>query len=307
MARTDEPTPADIKAQYGFVALIGKEVPEIRNLLSRAVKEKWTAQRFSMAVADTGWWRGSSAQQREWLVRTATDPATAAQELNVGGDMIRNQAKALGFDAVSKSASQSIWLHSKINGYSDSHVNAEIFRRLQPKQFRDPLQTAQRAGGRYGELMNQMFSDAVNYGYIVGDWRKNQKAVREIWHQANRIMQTGGESNAEEWKTKMISYASSKYAPFSDRIRAGETVVDIAQPYIETVSDLLELNPNDIGLNDKLMKQALQGTGSDGQAMAVWQLEKAARQDQRWRTTDNARDAAAKMATDLGRMFGKMA
>lgn len=305
---TPEPTAADYQASYGFVAMLGNSVPEIKGLLDQAVREKWTPQRFSMAVNSTSWWKNTGAANREWIVKLATDPTTAAQQQLAGADDIRNRAALLGVPLMSVEDAKHLWLRSKLEGLTDDSLNAAIFRTS--KGYGSPLAAAQQAGGRYGQLINEMFRAAEDYGYVEGDWQKSS-AVGEIVNAANTIMASGGSANAEAWKTKMINYASTKYAPFADRIRAGETVNDIARPYKQALAETWETAESDIGLNEGLLARALQGVppenGGNPIGMPVWQLQMKAREDVRWRKTDNAKAKAAEMATELGKMFGKIA
>jgi hypothetical protein len=302
----------DYQASYGFVSMLGNSVPEVKNLLARAVAEKWSPDRFSMAVASTSWWRNTAAADREWIVQVATDPKTANLQKQVGADDVRNRATSLGIAPPDQQHSEILWLQKKLYGWSDDQLNAAMFahyRRGLPQGSQ--LAEMQKAGGKYGQVVNEMMGMAQNYGYVSGDWTKPgaNGAVVAVMDAANKIMEHGGQASTDEFKSKMVAFASSKYQPFADRIRAGETVNDIAAPYRQAISETLELNDKDVGLDDKLLNAALQGSaGPDGklQGMAVYQVQKQAREDLRWRKTNNARDSAAQTATALGKMFGKV-
>ena len=67
----------------------------------------------------------------------------------------------------------------------------------------------------------------------------------------------------------------------ADRINAGYTVKQIADPYIQSQARLLELNPDSIGLSDPSIQQALMSKDQSGKpaAMSVWEYEQQLRND----------------------------
>lgn len=305
-----KPTAADIKSQYGFVALLARSVPEVNGVLKRAIREKWTPQRFSMAVADTRWWKTTSADRREWITQKIADPASAKAAQWEGGRMVQGRAELLGIPVPSMSKAQQIWLSGTLYGFEGAELDGYIFR--EGVKGRDLVAGIKTWGGRFGEVANEMLSAAFDYGYLGSTWETSswgRKAAQDIADEAADILSKGGTANTERWLQKMQNFAAAKYSPFADRIQAGQSVREIAQPYIEAVSNTLELNPNDVGLDERLIEQALQGRKDEnGQAtgMTVWQVEQAARKDERWRTTKNANDAVGSLLTELGKRFGKV-
>lgn len=299
---------ADVKAQYGFVALLGKTIPEIGKLLKKAVKEKWTAERFSMSIVNTKWWRSTPSATREWVTLRITDPATARREMNAGAQDIRARARVLGVNAGSFSFLQSTWLKAKLAGYEGEALDAYIFKRTPRGSIEGRFK---HSGGRYGQLLNDMLEQGYQYGYITTPDREDSPyQLTRIVSAANKIMSAGGTAQPAEWQQKMREFAATKYAAFADRINAGATVLDIAEPYRRSIAETLELNDADVGLNDKLLDKALQGRpAKDGtpQALALWEVEDMARKDGRWRKTDNAMQAAGETVDYIGRAFGFIA
>ena len=100
-----------------------------------------------------------------------------------------------------------------------------------------------------------------------------------------------------------------EYKAFADRIAGGETVQSIADPYVQKMSDLLELNPNDVNVTDKRIQAALKQVTPDGKpaAMDLHTFEDYVRKDNRWQYTDNAKQQVAGATQDLLRSFGLMA
>jgi hypothetical protein len=87
----------------------------------------------------------------------------------------------------------------------------------------------------------------------------------------------------------------------------GMTVKQIASPYMQSYSQLLETDVDAVDMHDPLIQQALQGTpDKQGQVAmkTVYEFEKSLRKDSRWLGTKNAKtemtNAAMGMAKDWG-------
>lgn len=294
-----KPTAADIKAQYGFVTALARAIPEIGGLMKKAVAQKWTAERFQMEVANTKWWKATPAPSRQWITQKLADPASATQALQAGGSNVAAVAGGLGLP-IGGAKAQQIWLYGQLHGYDEQAMRGLIFRNLQNS---GGLPGDDAASGEYGSLLGQARELAAAYGYNPRDLANQVRAA------AGSGLQFGdtGQDALASWQQKLKNYAKSKYAAFADRIDQGETVMDIAQPYIDTYAQTLELNPQDISLDDKYVQKALQGQSQAGKppaAQAVWQFQQELRKDERWGYTTNAKQAAAEAATVIGRAFG---
>jgi hypothetical protein len=289
---------ANLKASYGFVAMLAQRVPAIGNLMKKAVAQKWTSERFQMEVANTGWWKHTPAAQRQWITQQVADPASASRAMATGANQIAQLAGRLGVSqGMTNGLARSMWLTSQLNGYTDDQLQAYVFNTLSGKQ---PLDSA---NGAFGEVINQAREMAASYGYAPPDL---EARIRDA---ASRGLHYGeeGQSGLSQWETNLKNYAKSKYVAFADRIDQGETVKDIAQPYMDTYAQILEVNPQDVGLNDNLIQKWLQGKSEAGKppaAVPVWQAEQDLRKDPRWGYTNNAKQATAEVANTIAKSFG---
>ena len=113
------------------------------------------------------------------------------------------------------------------------------------------------------------------------------------------------------YKTMIKTAAATKYSGYADQINKGVTVQQIADPYISTMTNLLEL-PYDSSnysqyLNDPLIQKGMAATvNPDGttQPMTNWQFADSVRSDPRWAYTNNARDSVNTMLHQIGKDFG---
>ncbi|WP_434439719.1 hypothetical protein [Lentzea sp. E54] len=290
--RTDPPKPEDVRASYGFVALIAQQIPEIGTLMEQAVREQWTPDRFSLSLANTNWWKNTPDAVRQWTVKNIADPMSAQQELLAGADKIRNLSAALGLPQPDVEKAKGLYLHTRMFDLDEIGTKAHLTRQLLGDQ---PGQVA----GVYGDLVTGMWKLAAEYGYNTPDM------AQRIHQEARNIMGSGGDTGRvglTSWQGMMQNYAASKYGAFADRFRAGETVMDVARPYLDTYAQTLELNVQDVGLNDNLVQKALQGDGQAAQP--VWQFQQELRKDERYGYTSGARQEAGKTLQAIGRAFG---
>jgi hypothetical protein len=297
---TPAPTPEDIKAQYGFVAMLAQAVPEIGKLMQQAVSQKWTAERFQMAVAATSWWKRTPAPTRQWITQNVADPASAARTMKTGGDEVSVMASKFGYSGIPQSTYERIWLEGQLAGYDDAMMQQWTWNALY-KYGRANGQVP--TGGEFGARLQQGRELAMAYGYTPEDLDGQVAAAMGTAMSAGQT----GDAGMADWMNKLKNYAKSKYAPFADRLDAGETVRDIAQPYIDMYSQTLEVNPQDVGLDDKYIQRWLQGKSEAGKppaSTAVWQAQEDLRKDTRWGFTQNARQSAAEAATVIGKSFG---
>jgi hypothetical protein len=303
IADRPEPTPEDIKAMYGFVGLLGDAVPEIRDLLNRAVTEKWTPDRFVMSVANTNWWKNTGAGQREWTIRLVTDPAQAQIELVAGADKVRQMTAQLGVPMLDIETAKSVWLETKLAGLDDEMTRSFVSRRALERgnYATEDGKIGPSASGRMGQLIQEMFQLAHDYGYV------SPNLNQEILDRARYLMTWGGTPDTTGWKEKMTNYASTYYAPYAEDIRGGKSLAELSQPVVSRVAQLLEMNPDALSVKDPLIKKALTEWNTEGgvsRAFTLKEIEDATRKDTRWLKTDNAMEDATKMVDEIGKRFG---
>lgn len=287
----DPKNPANIRAKYGFVAEMAKSIPELRGILGRATKEQWTTDRFLMAVANTKWWKSNNAAVREWQTLESTDPATArTRKAHIKGD-IWTRAQALGIDMNDAQQNQAFWFVQFSGGMSEENIDAYLGRTF----FNAHNVPWNKLHGAAAEHAQEL--DSLRQAYRMPD-SKGDKWTRDM---LNTIM--AGKQTVEGAGIVAKSYAHSRYGQFSERLEAGETMTDIARPYMDAAGELLESN---VDIWDELMNKALEARDDQGQpkVMTTWELEQETRKDQRWGKTNNAHDRMAEVVNQIGEDWG---
>ena len=288
---------AEALKQYGFVGQLANSVPELRSILQRATTgpgAPWSADEFSRAVQDSRWWRNNADSVKQTQLLRVTKPGeykqqndqiqnkirTIAAEMGVrtfGGDFLHlaNTAQALGWDEAT--------LRQHIGSYLGT----------------TSIQKGFTYGGQAGEVQQQIRQMYYDMGIPYSGYTINL-AVRDV---------LTGKTTVQMMQANVQHAAEGRYPALLEQIRAGQTVRQIADPYIQTKAQLLEVPPESISLQDATVKKALQGRDPQGKPtlQPLWQYEQQVKDDPRWDKTKNAHEAYAGMAAQIGRDFGFIA
>ncbi len=102
--------------------------------------------------------------------------------------------------------------------------------------------------------------------------------------------------------------AAEAFPALADKIKAGINLKTLADPYIQSMSDILEIPDSGIDLFDPKVRSALAYTLPDGKVgtKSIYDFEKELRKDPRWQYTNNARNDAASVASTVLKDFGCM-
>lgn len=270
----------DLAAEYGWSMAVLNSDPDLKRIFHDAVQNTWTPQRFVAELRDTDWYRQRTEQQRSNAILKTTDPTEYKRRYRV---VVGNARALMGSLGVPLSDAQV----SKISadafnlGWSEDELRRNIVNTADWKNIIKAPDT----NGQAAELEQDIKKTAGAYGVNV--------SKGFIAKQVDRVlMQQGTRDGYVEY---FRNAAKQTYAAYADQIDAGFTVDEIAEPYKQTVAKLLELNPEQVTLDEPLVKKWL--TARDDKSkpafVPMWKAENEARADARWLKTDNAREAAS--------------
>lgn len=279
---------ATLAQQYGFTLAFLKAYPELNALFNQAVAGGWSADRFTAGLKSTNWYQNFSDSQRKALVLQATDPASYNQQLNSDLVHVRDLAAQMGVDPNDGSM---ITIATKYlqGGWNDEQARAELGLHLN-------FNSAGMIGGEAGKEL-----DTLNqYMYQMGV--KNS----DDWVRQNVISIVSGKGSEDDAKNQIMQQAMAAFPQYADQIKGGMTVESLAQPYMQSMNQILEIPAGQINLFDPTIKNAMSykdpaGTGS---ALPLWQFQNQLREDPRWSATKNAQDAAMGTAHKVLQDFG---
>lgn len=280
--------------QFGLVKQLIDSVPELKRLFDQAVKGGWTADKFKASLSNSDWWKSHSEKQRQYIIKGFTDPASLMDDQENALYKVNELGAQLGVANLATSGwpVNSLVYGILYEGWSD----AELRYRMADMINYAPEGTLAGAGG---EFRNKMAGAAWANGVkLDSDWYLNY--YRNI---------VKGVSTEQQALQDIRNKAAAMFPGFKDQIMAGQNVIDIASPYIQGMSSILEINPSTVDLFDNTIMSALNYKDNKGVtgAKPLWQFEVDLRKDPRWVKTNNAREGlfgvAHKVAQDFGVLY----
>lgn len=295
-AATPNLSMSDMAARYGLSAATINSNKEIRDLVKRATKEGWDGTLFQAYLKNTKWWRTTTDAQRKYFFLRTSDPATYKQKYNEYAFSLNQIAVQVGLGnqmAVKNSPSKLLdraISYKMRDGWSDARIKSYF---------------AQSVGMHGGE----MWGDAgTAYDQIFALAYQNGQSFSKGWYTTNIRNVVAGKTSLQALEAQIRNQAATKYFAFANQIRAGQNVLDLAQPYVSAVSQILELPQSDIDLANKYVNKAMTSKVAPGQQPGtqypLWQFENDLRNDPLWKKTNNARESMFGIAHQVARDFG---
>lgn len=275
---------------YGYVIGLINSNSELKKLFKKAVDKGWAPEKFQAELRDTKWWKSHSQQERDYLVKKYGDPATAKQEYNQAYIHVRQLAASLGIvETKSNLAKMKTWAYNvSAKGWSDDQLRYEIGKYVSFKG--DTWQ------GQGGEVQEQLHEYAYSMGVkMSADWYadKSRAVLR-------------GTATVQDYESEIRKQAKALFPQWSKQLDAGQTVLDLASPYMTSMAQILELPTGSLNLFDPTIKKALQfkDKAGVGTAKPLWQFENELRSDPRWKKTQNAQNSLMQVAHQVLSDFG---
>jgi hypothetical protein len=263
--------------QYGFTLSLMNAYPELGKLFDQAAREQWTADRFGAAVKNTQWFQTLSDTGRKAIVMQYADPASYAK-LQADTQMhVKTLAASMGVDPNDSTTVNAVAQKVIMEGWSDERTNNELGLHL---NFGN--------GGMVGGAAGQEVQNLNSYAYSMGI--KNS----DDWIRQNVMNIVRGTATDQDAKNQIMTQAISAFPQYEQQIRSGMTVEALAQPYTQSMQQILEVPAGQVNLFDPTIRSAMSYRNPDGSGSAqpLWQFQNSLRQDPRWSKTQNAQDAA---------------
>lgn len=291
----DKLSRSELASSYGFALSFMQSDPDLWKLFNQAVKQTWTAERFVAKLRGTDWFQKHSANVRNAILQETSDPATYQAQVDqmyatvrdAWGSMFGQTANEKQLRTWAETAHRMGWSQAQLMDRMTSGLNFQKL--LRNKSL----------GGTAAETTAQLDQLAAAYGLDVGDqWKASQ---------TKKLL--SGDDTLQGVQNRLRELAMREYAAFADDIAGGQTVADIADPYIQRMADLLEVSPDSIGVKDKMVQKALRQRTPDGKpaAASLSDFEDMVRQDSRWQYTENAREQMSAVTAEIARAFGTVA
>ena len=150
--------------------------------------------------------------------------------------------------------------------------------------------------GPVGQNFVQFKNFAARNGIMLSDEAATEYAVKVV----------AGTLDENTAYNALRESAASAFPQLADKIKAGIDVKTIADPYIQSMSNILEVPYTSVDLFDPKIRGALSYTLPDGKlgTKSIYDFEKELRQDPRWQYTKNAKKTVADSTLRVLQDFG---
>lgn len=288
MPKQDKIDKDEIEQEYGLAYALFKAFPELEKLLNKAVNQNWDPSKFQVELRQTEWFKKHSDIWRQNVALKYSDPASYKERLGNSLTAVQNLASAYDADITEK-ASKRLAERALLMGWDEDQIRDVLAKHIRPGKDGH-------YEGQLSAVETQLRNTALRNGVRV-DKDQMKRWMRNI---------VRGNSSAEQYESHIRTQAAQTFKAYADQINGGMDVADIASPYMQTMADVLEMNPASIDLYDRTIRRALNYKDKDGKevAMSISEFEDSLRQDKRWQYTDSARQQATEYAIRLGESFG---
>lgn len=281
--------PREIEREYGFAYRFFKSNPELWKLLKTAVAEGYDVSKFQAHLKATKWYKRHSDVWRQMTALKYSDPRTYQERMNNMRTQIKNLAGQWGAD-LTPGELKRYTTRALMFGWSPDQILDHIAKDVRPGKdghFDGQL------SGIEAQLKETAFANGVQL---------NSKQMTGWMRQIVR-----GDADPREFETYVRDIAAKTFPVFGSQIKAGMNVADLAAPYINSMANILELNPGSLSLFDKTIRGALTGVKDDKgnlTTIGLADFEDQLRADKRWQFTDQAKDQMRGYAIALGKAWG---
>lgn len=280
-------SPEELASEYGFAYSFLKSQPGVAKVFDDYVKNNLSKEAFQAELRNTKWWQENSDTMRKTQAMKATDPATYEANLQATTVLVQQTAAKIGASIPPK----------KLKSIAEKALATNMDEAALANVLGGYVKfVGGTLKGEAGQYENSIKSYAASQGVTLDDQSiKNQAALI-----ARKL------ATEEDFKNQIAQQAISSYPGYKQQIEAGQTMQDIANPYIQIMAQQLEVNPVSIRLTDPLIRNALNGVNQDGKPTGMDQTTfmQRVRNDPRWSQTSNAQNDVMNVGLNVLKSLG---
>jgi hypothetical protein len=302
----------DVAAETDFALpeTIFNNVPSLKRILNRYVKENWTESKLRKAIRDDVWYRKNSAEIKARYVQlynyrdlVATGQADGStdyeKQISTLERQIADKARAMGSAIASdpealRRAAENMYITNV--GIDDAMTTDFIAAAIRPIVSTIGGQPTEGYSGQALRDYQAIQDIARSNGFRVKDIIPGGSNERQVLEgiatgrlDANRIAQDA---------RRLAMQGQPEYV--RDLLSQGYNLDQVFAPYRQTMANLLEINADEIDLNDSTLQSAISDKGD----MNLYDFKKTLKADKRWQYTENAKSEVSDITLKILRDFG---
>lgn len=293
----DQLSREELAALYQQAVGIIYTVPELQGLFEQALNEEWAPARLQAAVQNSAWYRENDEYARVAFAQEQIGGADWQTTLENARLNVRNVATRMGAEITDEELN-ALARRYVYEGWGTSGRESLLMQALSGEITFLADERGAYMRGAAGNLASDLRSLA----------NANGMSFSNNWYESAARSVASGLSTQEDWEADIRRQAASLFPVYSDKINQGLNVYDLASPYINTMAQEFEIDPNQITLNDPYIREALSGMNADGDFVPtnLWEFQKKLRKDPRWENTSKAQNEITSVTGRIMQMFGLM-
>ena len=297
-------------AALDLTSTVFNHVPSLRNLLDQYVTKGWTNDRFLQELRDDVWYKKNSKEIKaryvqlynyQDLVASGQADGTTDYEKQIATleRKLADKARTIGSSAANdpaalRRAAENMYITNV--GIDDALTTDLLAAAIKPI---NSMIAGKPTLGYSGEALK-------NYDILVQTARDNGFQISDILpgganeQQVLQGIATGAIdiNRVKQDARKLAAQGQPQYV--RDLLAQGYDLSQVFAPYRKVMGTVLEVNPDQIDLNDPLLRTAITDKGD----MNLYDFKKALRQDNRWQYTEQAKADVSQAAFNVLKDFG---
>jgi hypothetical protein len=297
-------------AALDLTSTVFKNVPSLMNLLDQYVKKGWSNDRFLQELRDDVWYKKNSKEVKARYVQlynyrdlVATGQADGStdyeKQIATLERKLADKARSIGSGAANdpaalRRAAENMYITNV--GIDDAMTTDFLASAIRPISS---MIAGKPTMGYSGEAL-------TNYKTILKTARDNGFEISDILpgganeQQVLEGIATGriDINRVQQDARKLAAQGQPQYV--RDLLSQGYDLSQVFAPYRKVMGTVLEINPDEVDLNDPLLRTAITDKGD----MNLYDFKKALRQDNRWQYTEQAKADVSQAAFNVLKDFG---
>ncbi len=282
-----------------YIVGLVKDNRTLRDAVFDAIAGQWDTNRFlrDKRVVE---WLGTQGAFASEMIAIEYDPTRKAkwdELLKTASDTVLDVADKYNLTLDEETVNQL----SRRFLYSGWNVNPRDLEVWMADRVRQQTQN-----NRYG-VGGDVLSQQRRLQSIARDFGFKPDTPDFYFTSAVDIMDPSKRTSEADVIQRMIDSAEELYPVFRGQLSAENTLRSAASRYVTGISNILEIDPDEIDLTDDLLKKAFNSKldeQGNPQRMSYYDFEKELRKDPRWTKTTNARGLMSNVAMTIARAFG---
>ena len=289
MPKQDKINQDEIEEEYGLSYALFQAFPELKELLRKAVNNNWSPSRFQVELRQTKWFKKHSDVWRQNIALKHSDPASYKERLANSMNAVQNLAAAFSAE-MSNKAMKRLAERALLFGMSEDQIRDVLANHVRPSEGH--------YGGQLADIEGNLRTIALQNGVRI------EKSQLRNW--MRQIVR--GNASQDQFETFIRDIAAKTFGAYGEQIKGGMNMIDVASPYMQSMAEILEINPGSIDMFDKTIRRALSYQDKDGNPvpLSISSFEDSLRRDKRWQYTDQAKEQAMGYANAIAKMWGLM-